>query len=478
MTLSSAQQKVTYTGNGVTTTFAIPFEFFDSSSNIVVYLRNESVTPATETLQVNPTHYSISGSNVVMVTAPAASRKLVIKRVLTLTQTLDYLQTVNFDIETHEEALDKLTAIAQQILEITNRCAKLPHTTTISDLTLPEPEADMVLGWNATADGLENKDVDTTSLAADITALDTRVDALEAADVALDARVDALENSDIDFTADIAALDTRMDALEASDVVQNGQISALQAEDITLQNQITDLQAQVTANDAIVGIQTLTNGQGTGFDIADIAIDGDVYSSVKIDIEIYRITDSEPARFSNQILYMRYKGGVWQLESGLEVGDPTGVVFSVTNDAFNVGRLQYICDNMPGGNYEGTVQYRATPFTTNPADSQTINNNQAAATNITDLNYDGNYFTSIIVDYELQRSTSLETRFTQGILYLRYRSGAWELENGLIVGDLSGVTLSISTAGTVGTVQYTSDNIAGASYAGKIKWKTFNFITN
>lgn len=475
MTVSSTQQKVTYVGNGVTTAFAIPFSFL-ASTQIEVWLRDEGVDPHTEALQATPANYSIAGSTVTMVTAPAADEKLVIKRVVPLTQLLDYIQNVNFSIETHETALDKLTQITQQLLEMIKRAALLPNTTALTSLSFPEPDANKVLAWNATEDGFENTTIDISSIDADITALQAQ-DVTHTTDIATNAAaIAAAVAVNVVQTADIAALDTRVDTLETNEAIQDGQISALQAQDITHTNLINDLQAQVSAGATVLGIVPLYNGQGTPFDVAELAFDGDVYSSVRIDLEIDRHDDTPDHRWSNQILYMRFKSGAWQMEAGLEVGDPTGVIFSVSTDAFNIGRLRYICDNMSGGNYEGTLQFRATPFAINPVDSQTIDNNQAVATDITELDFDGDFYTSVIVDYELQRADAGETRVTQGIFYLRFKNSTWEIEHGLMVGDLSGVTLTVNnTAGNIGTVQYVSDNMTGGGYSGKIKWKKFTF---
>lgn len=164
MALTDTTQKVSYNGDGATVTFAIPMEFFSTDSNIEVWLRDQSVTPATETLQTNPTEYSISGTNVVMVTAPAdngggVGEVLVIKRVLALQQPLDFLDNEEFPADSHETALDKLTAISQQLAEEIDRSLKLPETSPISAFQLPEAEATKALVWNATEDGLENQDL-------------------------------------------------------------------------------------------------------------------------------------------------------------------------------------------------------------------------------------------------------------------------------------------------------------------------------
>ena len=159
MTVSSATVVNRYAGNGSTTTFAISPIDFTSNSEIQVILRDESVTPATETVQTDPTEYSITGgdpgTNVEMVTAPTSDEVLVIRRVTPKTQATDYLETGEFPADTHEDALDKATRLNQERSEEIGRCAKLPKTSSITDLEIGEPVADQFLRWNSGATALE-----------------------------------------------------------------------------------------------------------------------------------------------------------------------------------------------------------------------------------------------------------------------------------------------------------------------------------
>jgi len=157
MTVSATTVKQLYNANGVTTTFAIPFEYLSNTSYVEVYLRDASTTPATETLQTYTTHYTIVGSNVVFVSAPANGLKVLIRRVLPLTQLLDYINNGAFLGETHETGLDRLVMITQQIKETVDRSIKMATTSShASGFNFPEPSASKAIIWNAGADGLEN----------------------------------------------------------------------------------------------------------------------------------------------------------------------------------------------------------------------------------------------------------------------------------------------------------------------------------
>lgn len=134
MTVSSTTNKVSYSGNGSTTVFAYTFKIF-ANGDLDVYIRSSA---GTETLQTITTDYTVSnagnesGGNVTFVTAPASGETVVIQRKLGLTQGTDYVENDPFPAESHEEALDRLTFITQQMQEEIDRSIKASVTNTIS----------------------------------------------------------------------------------------------------------------------------------------------------------------------------------------------------------------------------------------------------------------------------------------------------------------------------------------------------------
>lgn len=159
MALSDLDVKQVFNGNGATTTFAIPFSFDSSdTSTIKVYLRDTTVSPATETLQTEGggSDYTISGTNVVMNTAPTANEKLIIIRVTPLTQTFDPLTSEQFDADGCESQLDKIVSQIQELDERLDRAALLQLGTAASSITIPEPSSYKLLRWNVGATNLEN----------------------------------------------------------------------------------------------------------------------------------------------------------------------------------------------------------------------------------------------------------------------------------------------------------------------------------
>ena len=134
MTVSSTTTKNSYSGDGSTTTFAYAFKIF-ADADLTVILRSAA---GTETVQTLTTNYSVTnagnanGGNVVFVTAPASGVTVVIRRNIALTQSTDYVANDPFPAETHEDALDRLTFINQQMQEEVNRSIKLSRTNTMT----------------------------------------------------------------------------------------------------------------------------------------------------------------------------------------------------------------------------------------------------------------------------------------------------------------------------------------------------------
>lgn len=135
MTVSSTDARITYAGDGNTTSFAVPFTF-DADADLEVNIITDSTNDVTA--QVLNTDYTISSTNVVMTSAPASGETLVITLGLTFEQSTNYVANDPFPAETHEDALDELAKQIKELKEdIDYRCVKLPvntlSSTTVTD---------------------------------------------------------------------------------------------------------------------------------------------------------------------------------------------------------------------------------------------------------------------------------------------------------------------------------------------------------
>lgn len=410
MSISNTTVKQLYVGNGANTSFTIPFAY-QETDEVVVYLRDESVSPATETLLVETTDYTlttiVSGlpTIVEMNVAPTASQKLLIKRVTDKTQESDYVNNGVFPGNSLETDFDKLIQLVQELGEEQGSSLLLPVTSSLSNLRLPEPEADKVLGWNASADGLENKtQVDTTSLQTQITnnsnniATNTSNIATNTTDIATNTSNIATNTADIATnTSNIGTNTTNINAnsvaignlqttvgglsdqsaavaQNTSDIADNAlDISQNAANIASNDTDIGSLNTRVSALESVAsglrvaGKKVLPNNQSVAADITGLSLDADGAFSAVVQFEIYRKTDSKELRTAG-LLQLTYLGSTWYVErihtmapTGVLADDnsPDGVTFSVVTDGgTKEGQVQAVTDNMAGANYEGYVTYR------------------------------------------------------------------------------------------------------------------------
>ena len=166
MTLASSQSKILYDGDGATTVFPVPFKFL-ADSDLTAILREAD---GTETTWVAGTQYSLSGAGsdaggtlTVEVApvdyTPAAGTRLLIKRVVALTQGTSFPEGGAFPSRASEDAYDRGMMAAQQQQEQLDRAVGFGETSQTAGVVMPEPAAGQLIGWNAAADDLENKTV-------------------------------------------------------------------------------------------------------------------------------------------------------------------------------------------------------------------------------------------------------------------------------------------------------------------------------
>lgn len=110
MTLSATTPVITYTGNGVTTLFSVPFQFF-AGSDLRVTLNGVA--------QVLGTNYTVTGGSgatgsVSMTAAPASGVVVRIERFTDAIQGTDYGAAGVFPSQAHELGMDRVMMVAQE----------------------------------------------------------------------------------------------------------------------------------------------------------------------------------------------------------------------------------------------------------------------------------------------------------------------------------------------------------------------------
>ncbi len=158
MTVTSSNNKIQYTGDGSTTVFPYNFKIF-AQTELIVELYEKS-TAITTTLALT-TNYTVSGvgnssgGNVTTISTYASTHKLIIRRSLPITTSVDYIENHPTSADTAETALDRNIMISQQLQEQIDRTV-LQNSTATTSLEMPVAEAFKALAWAAGGTALEN----------------------------------------------------------------------------------------------------------------------------------------------------------------------------------------------------------------------------------------------------------------------------------------------------------------------------------
>lgn len=158
MTTTDAPSKFRYEGNGSTDTFAFTGRIF-AAEDLVVEIITRATDALADTLTLT-TDYSVTisgpSSASVTVTAPnipSASQDIQLRRALDKTQSLVLPTGTVFPAKAVETALDKATAIIQEMQEEIDRSVKLSPTSSIDEITFAESPQDGKAMVYSTADG-------------------------------------------------------------------------------------------------------------------------------------------------------------------------------------------------------------------------------------------------------------------------------------------------------------------------------------
>jgi len=160
MAVSETVTKIQEEGNGVKVTFDFPFEIYDAT-DLVVY----KVTRATLVLN-DPLTYGVdytvdfeigteNSGSITYTVAPTNLEDSLIVSDIPETQVVSLPVNGRFREDQIESMGDRLTRLVQQVKEQVDRAIKvnLPYSITG---TLLDPVPGMVIGWNASGDGVTN----------------------------------------------------------------------------------------------------------------------------------------------------------------------------------------------------------------------------------------------------------------------------------------------------------------------------------
>ena len=428
MTVSNTNVKANYTGNGVTDTFAITFDY-RVASEVKVY--------EDDVLQVDGVDYNIVGANVVFVAAPADEADVLIKRVSAKTQPDDLINGGAFPGVAIEERFDKVIHLIQEANDDLTTGIGLSPSSALSDINLPVEEAGKYIGWNAAATALENK---ADGIAAWANGVVYAIDDI------------VKRNSNLYFClANHTAADFDTDLL-------SGRWTAGLGIRGPAGNNGGDGAQGAQGPQGVQGIQGATGAAGANGVFSEIAAEGDATGGVEN-------TKGMTALRTKQAIdeFVGTAPAFEDLEERVDNHDTD--IAGIRQDIANIEAV------MP-----------TQPFSSG---GYPLNNNAAAAVDIDGP--DGNANASgypLLLDsddseqYEIigqvYRSTDDSTRVSQVVLLAQYVLGTWYIgvkSVTILAGDPDGVTFGLNAvAADRAYVTYTTDNMAGANYTGRFRW--------
>lgn len=171
MALSSDVTTFKYNGDGVSTTFMVPFTVF-SGADLIVQLHDVTnsidVVPAPVLNGGGSYDYAFAGTfdpaigeyvanNQIIFNAPLPATWFVAgERSVAALQQAIFLDNNKFPAKRVEGGLDRVTMLAQQLAGKVSRALLQALTTAVPNLVVPVAEAGKFWRWNAAGDGLEN----------------------------------------------------------------------------------------------------------------------------------------------------------------------------------------------------------------------------------------------------------------------------------------------------------------------------------
>lgn len=154
MTVSNTPRRASYTRDGSTTSYAVPFRFL-TNAEIVATKRNLAGVESTLVLD---TDYTLTGGTpngtITFPNGGVNGERVVIITDMPYSQPDSYPETGNFPAKTAETGLDRLTLFCQQLAEKVSRALLVNITGSVTNITLGDPVANSALIWDATAQKL------------------------------------------------------------------------------------------------------------------------------------------------------------------------------------------------------------------------------------------------------------------------------------------------------------------------------------
>lgn len=133
-------------GNGVTIAFPITVDGWSQDYSDLAVYRYDSTVGGSPVLLTMGADYGFAGVLLLMDVAPTATQKIIILLNKAGTQDVDYVENDTFPAATHEENMDKVVVLTNQLKDMLSRAPLAPVNITGSALT-GQPTEGGILGW-------------------------------------------------------------------------------------------------------------------------------------------------------------------------------------------------------------------------------------------------------------------------------------------------------------------------------------------
>lgn len=426
MTIANTNTSALYTGDGANDTFAINFIFLENS--VVKVYQND-------VLKTEGVHYNISGTNVVFVAPPALNDDILVKRESPKTQPDNYNNGGNFPGESLEERLDRIVMLIQELGASIGAAISISPSSLLSSIVFPVEEGGKFIGWNTAGTALENK-----------------TDAIPPWSVGVSYTTTScvkynnnlyfclVNHTSADFDTDFGLGRWTLGVGMQGPAGSNGNTGPQGPQGI---QGPAGAMGPAGAN-GVNGIFSSIADQTE----AEAGVDNtEGMTPLRVKQALYALLSSAPA-------YIDLEGDIDDLQEDVATLD---------------GRVSYLESAIPsqansGGGY---------PVANNQVAAQEINGSTDSLGTGPKLMLNKNLTVQAEIMLDIYRKTDLETRAAQVVLLMQYIDTQWylaEKSTTVLQGADHGVTFSVNNVADDGIVEFTSDNMAGANYTGRLRW--------
>lgn len=354
MGITNENVSQTFSATSGQTLFPFSLNFF-ATNTLIVKKNGVALTAPDYSIGSLVGTIPYTGATITLTTGADLNDSVVVERVVPFTNDQSFSSLVSWasSAAAIQAQMDKVVLMAQEAKD--KGVDALAAVAAMTPTVFPTPSALKGLRWNAAADALENAEF---ALSSAVSSIQGDVTTLQNSLITLTGRVDTEEAKSICFQNSINTLLSAVSMLI-------GKVNALELWKPIVDAYILDLRTRMLAVEKFFGTEetiTILNNQLAPVEIPEFQVDGNVYTSVRLDYEIRR-QDGIEYRISTGTVHLGFKpNGVWETDRNVVSFDVDGTIFTIVTVANDIGKVYYTTDNMVGGSYTGVMKVRKYSF--------------------------------------------------------------------------------------------------------------------